>query len=415
MRIISNGRTTTGERRAGFTLVEMLIVLTIILILVGLLAAAVIKVLALGPQAQVNSELNSFANAIGAYQTEFNVKYLPSQLMLVEDGDWNSYVKSGNQYWAQLATDSLTYLQQVFGSRALLSNTQAAWSQQPLGFFIDWNGDGQMYPTKVGGGLNPPMVLEGQHVLVFLLGGMQGGPFMPKTLSTSNTCLGFSTDPVFPYALPVAGSTSTRRGPFFDFKVGTGTAQQPTSGRLVVDQQPIGGGNAGTPLNFCVYIDPYNKVSPQPTDGTPNGTALANLGWTGYPYYLKQPYAFFSSYRSQNGYNRYGTLSGLSDCRSLAFGKGTSAVTPPVLQPYYVPGSATINIAVSPFPTSATYINANSYQILCAGPDGVWGSAPPSTVMFAGGAWPGAAGVATPGVDDWGNFSRTFLGSPQSN
>ncbi len=82
---------------------------------------------------------------------------------------------------------------------------------------------------------------------------------------------------------------------------------------------------------------------------------------------------------------------------------------PPVLQPYFVPNSVTVNN-----PTG-TFLNASSYQILSAGADGVWGVAPTGTVSFTGGSWPGGAGMGTPGLDDWGNFSRVFLGAPQSN
>jgi len=363
MRIIR--QRTTDERRSAFTLIEMLIVLTIILILIGLLAAGVMRVMVKGPELQVQSEFSGFATSIGAFKQEFNVAYIPSRLLLCEDGNYSIYAGTPFQ---QLANDSLTYLQQVFGSRALLSNSQTGFVP------IDWNGDGNQYiSTK-----SAPMILEGQHCLVFFLGGMQGGP-LTVPAQGSNNCLGFATDPVQPYS--VAGN---RRGggPFFDFK----------SSRLVTDSRPIPGSSPATPLNFFVYLDPFNKASP--INGQTNGP-LDPL-WTNT--YVKQPYAFFSSYRTANGYNRYGS----SDCPSLQYQQNGSTNVPPALQPYFIPGTT-------------NFLNASSYQIISAGPDGVFGVPSIGPTSVVGGAWQGAAGQGTAGLDDWGYFSRVVLGAPQSN
>jgi prepilin-type N-terminal cleavage/methylation domain-containing protein len=404
MRIIKQ-RTTDG-RRAGFTIIEMLIVLTIILILVGLLAAAVVKIMGKGAELQVTSEMSSFAQSIQAFQTEFPAaKYVPSRLLLVEDGNWAAY--NGTQY-QQLAQDSLAYLQQVFGSRAALSsklpngNANPAWPPQGGLGFLDWNNDGSMYSTTSGNTLNPPMILEGQHCLVFLLGGLQA-PQAPATFgSIGGTCLGFSTNPTNPTDM----TTSSKRGPFFDFK----------GGRLMLDYRPPQG------LSFFVYLDPFNKVSPQPLDGTPTGAVLGNNVWT--PVYPKQPYAYFSGYRSANGYNRYVSASFGSlgpDCPSLSYLAGGATAAPP-LQPYFNAQAAFQfgNPLFPTVPTIATYMNPSSFQILSAGADGVWGIAPPTvpagpTIFANSGPWPGANGGGTPGVDDWGNFSRAFLGAPQTN
>ncbi len=271
MRIISKGQVTAGERRSAFTLIELLIVITIILILIGLLAAAVLKVLAKGAEATVQSELNAFATSIGAFQQEFGPKYIPSRLLLCEDGNYAAY---NNTPFQQLATDSQQYLQQMFGSRFAVTTTQ-----------IDWNQDGKIYPTKNGTTLNPPMILEGQHCLVFFLGGIPQ-PTQTGVFGSPGTCLGFINNPTNPWV----GAAGTPRGPFYEFK----------SSRLFLDTRPITGSNPATNLNFFVYIDAFNKVSPNP--GDPNGPTVA--GWTSYVY-PRQPYAFFSCYRSQNGYNRY--------------------------------------------------------------------------------------------------------------
>lgn len=356
MRIIDNGQKTALDGRKGFTLVELLMVLSILLILVALLAGVVLKVLGLGPQAVTQSEMNGFASAIGAFKQEFGVSYIPSRLLLCEDGNYAAYNGTSFQ---QLATDSQTYLAQIFGSRFPVANTVPGFQN------IDWNSDGSIYPT-VNKGLNPPMILEGQHCLVFFLGGMQS-----PVSSGSNTCLGFSTNPTSPTA---AGGTRRGGGSLFDFK----------SIRLFRDTRPIPNSSPGTNLNFFVYIDAFNQTSPPP------GVA----GWTNT--YPKQPYAYFSSYRTSNNYNRYGS----SDCPSLQYQQGSSTTAPPQLQPYFVPNTS-------------NFLNPSSYQIISAGPDGVFGVPPISTTSVVGGAWAGAVGNGTPGLDDWGNFSRVTLGAPQ--
>jgi prepilin-type N-terminal cleavage/methylation domain-containing protein len=356
MRIISKRLGTTGERRSAFTLIEMLIVITIILILVGLLAAAVIKLIGKGAEAQVQSEFDGLSQAIGAFKQEFGVSYIPSQILLCEDGNYSFYTSNPASPYNQLAIDSQTYLQQMFGSRYSIATTPVKWRQ-----------DGQpSFTTKN----NPPMILEGQHCLVFFLGGVQA-PATPGSFGTSGTCTGFSTDPTNPTT--VGG---TRRGPFYDFK----------TSRLFLDSRNIGYGPTGTALNFFVYIDAFGKASP------------SGLGYT----YPKQPFAFFSSYRTANNYNRYAATLASPDCPSIPFqptgypptAKYASASMTP-LQPYSIPNTA-------------NFLNPNSFQILSAGQDGVWGAG-----AFNGGPWVGATGQGTPGLDDWGNFSRVFLGAPQ--
>src|SRR5262249_38105214 len=93
------------------------------------------------------------------------------------------------------------------------------------------------------------VTLEGEECLVFFLGGVQ------TNAGGTNGCLGFSTTPTSPMD---TSDPKNRIGPFAQFQ----------STRLVM-------GPSGAAF---MYNDPY-------------GT----------------PYAFFSSYKTRNGYNRYGT------------------------------------------------------------------------------------------------------------
>jgi type II secretory pathway pseudopilin PulG len=202
-----------------------------------------------------------------------------------------------------------------------------------------------MFGKRLGTGATPlnwdgtgasswPVTLQGQECLVFLLGGIPNGTSPPG-------CLGFSTDPTNPTT-----SGGTRKGPYYDFQ----------TSRLVTGKP-----NA----NFYCYLDPF----------TPNGGN-------------RQPYAFFSAYKTANGYNRYGPS---GDCSNL---------TNPPTQPY------------SPMPYFQTgasgnvFFNSTSFQIISAGPDGNFGP--------GGNTFNPASGTVGPGANDFSNFSKSRLGAPQS-
>src|SRR5689334_13460660 len=68
--------------RAGFTLVELLVVITIIAILFALTAAAVVKVLGKGDEAKVRHEISQLQSAVEAFKSEYRVTYLPDRLVL---------------------------------------------------------------------------------------------------------------------------------------------------------------------------------------------------------------------------------------------------------------------------------------------------------------------------------------------
>jgi prepilin-type N-terminal cleavage/methylation domain-containing protein len=194
------------------------------------------------------------------------------------------------------------------------------------GNWIDWNGNKAQDKGS-------RWILEGEECLVFFLGGIP----IPGTVLG---CSGFSTNPSNP-AFHIANPNTSIIPPFFSFE----------SNRLV----------AGPSKAFLVYKDAYEKTA----------------------------FAYFSSYKTQNGYNRYYLLDGQSDCHSLS-GK--------------------------PWPyaeASGRYLNPNTFQIISAGRDGTFGagtSNPGSGPFFMTGT--PMYGFGQPGYDDMSNFHDKFLGIP---
>jgi prepilin-type N-terminal cleavage/methylation domain-containing protein len=214
------------EVRVAFTLIELLVVIAIIAVLVGLTSAAVLRVLVKGPEIQAQSEIQQLAMAVSAFKQEFNVKTMPSRIVLFEDMSlYNSAVP--------LEAESRAYLGMMFGRR--------------LQGQIDWNNDGTIQAGPAG-----RYELTGEQCLVFFLGGAKN-PTAPAGVQ------GFSSSPTNPIQ---AGGT--RRGPFFDFK----------SNRL-----------RALPNGFYVYLDaffprndrdhqPYAYLSDYSTNQYRNDSAL---------------------------------------------------------------------------------------------------------------------------------------------
>lgn len=276
-------RHSTRAGRGGFTLIEMLMVILIIVILAGLLSSAVVKAISKAREVRNRDNISQLASALENFKAKFGF-YPPSRIKLCKF--YNQYNFSN-----PLDTDSVQTLTRMFPRIDILSWTSAG---------IDWDGTG-----NTG---EPPSILEGDQCLVFFLGGIPGRPAgLPPTV------LGFSTSP----ANPATGSTE-RIGPFYEF--------QPT--RLVYSKP----GN--TPIHpsapfFLTYLDAYSS-----SDGVGNIIQGA-------------PYAYFSSYKTTNGYNRYAAAFMNSDCATLT------------VWPYLgAPGK---------------YLNPNSFQIISAGSNGFFG------------------------------------------
>jgi type II secretory pathway pseudopilin PulG len=194
-------RRATSSRRGGFTLIEMLVVIGIIILLVGLLLPAVQKARDSSNRARTKNEISGLATAIENFKATYDVKYVPSMWFLA-----NNYTPPAPQY-APAYNEARDYYSKVW-PKAIANNVTN--SPQPVG--NDLNG------TAV--------IMDGNQVLVFFLGGIppQNASF---TGAWGGDRSGFLNSPTNPFAMGVqtagaAGplqSATTAKGPFFDFPI----------------------------------------------------------------------------------------------------------------------------------------------------------------------------------------------------
>lgn len=177
-------RPATGTRssvRAGFTLVELLVVISIIIVLVGFLTAAVVNVISRSDDLEIVADIKKLETGISAFKSDVGIEP-PSKIVLFETATgWN--------------TNNAT----VIRSKGLL---RRMWPRFDFTQDRDINGDGDTSDTHT---------LEGSECLVFFLGGVPN----PSDLRP----LGFSKNPANPFSQP-SSPDSPRQGPYTEFDLG---------------------------------------------------------------------------------------------------------------------------------------------------------------------------------------------------
>jgi prepilin-type N-terminal cleavage/methylation domain-containing protein len=201
---------TPVRRRAGFTLIELMVVMAIIAVLVSLLASAVFSAFDRLWEVQCRQEITGMEGALKQFQGDFNNPGPPPSRIWLDSTMTFSTPPAG--YTAaqvqQLGIDSQAYLRKV-------------WPHIQGG--IPWNSGVQ--------GRSNNVILEGEEALVFWLGGAQD--------PTTGAFTGFSADTTNPMRSQASSPTIKRKGPYFQFV----TAHVGTS--------PTGSG-------FPIYYDTYS-------------------------------------------------------------------------------------------------------------------------------------------------------------
>lgn len=164
-------RQQAHEKRGGFTLVELIVVIAIIAVLAGILVVALSGAWFTGRQAQNTHDIRQLEIAVQAFKTKYGI-YPPSKIYLAPT---RAAINTGDG-----SGESLGYLTRI-------------WPRLSATATIDWSG-----------GAGYAGWLDGDQCLVFFLGGIPD--------QTTPGCLGFGTDPTNP-----TNFTNGSSPPLFDF------------------------------------------------------------------------------------------------------------------------------------------------------------------------------------------------------
>lgn len=204
--------------RQGFTLLELLAVITIIAILVALISPSIFRALGTARQAEVTAEMNRLSTGINRFKTDHNGVMPWSAVIIPED--------PGTNAWGSISK----------------SRIRRVWPQFNFSTVNDLNGDGDT---------DDELTLTASECLVFFLGGV-------RVSGTENTLAGFSKNPVNPF-----NQTGSNRTTPFEFDVAR-LVDTDSDGMLeYVD--PIEGQQ--TPM---LYVSSNNGQGYSNTDGSLN-------------------------------------------------------------------------------------------------------------------------------------------------
>lgn len=344
IQVRSRGKTTL---RAGVTLIEMLVVVTIIIILSALVLGGYSAVNRKRAEMEANEEIRKLSDALEAFKRDRGV-YPPSRVYLLESGD---YTTSGGGINVEIRDRSAEFLGRIWpGLRIRSIRTPGATPTA-----TDWNGDGDTTDS---------LELTGEQCLVFFLGGI------PRRLGGGGAdfeLVGFSNADSNPAAIHSTTNDAQglmQRKIYYNFGASTGS-----NTRLTLREARIGGAGAPGP----------NDMMPVYTAGGHSGDSLA-------------AYAYFSSYEGR-GYRA-------DDC-------GTVGASGPIFAVTWGVTTTTVQKSAGPSPytadavttgTLSNFLRPDSYQLISPGLDGLIGE---------GGAVPVSVEADR---DNYTNFSSKKVG-----
>lgn len=189
----------------GFTLVELIVVIAIILVLMALTLGVIQRAMVALEDAKASREIKLLDQACEQFKATFN-HYPPGRIMLCED--MRGYYAAINDHLCQMH-----FQHDVTHQRALaylasksIEFLQAIFPGIDLNAGHDWNGDGVIDDRQY--------YLTGDEALVFFLGGMRYGKGAVDPRGSNRTGpLGFNTDKTN----PTRRTTGARLGPYFEF------------------------------------------------------------------------------------------------------------------------------------------------------------------------------------------------------
>lgn len=333
------------RRPAGFTMVELLVVILILAVLAALLLPAINSALRSAKNSAVGAEINQLAQALASFKAKYG-EYPPSRVWLAEDGNFGQ--ASGNQIapgditYAQLAQRSLAAMRKFFPN-VTFSTAVDVFPSNSVRWY-DFNGDNNF-------AYHQPYILEGHECLVFFLGGI------PLRDSSGFSATGFSKDPRNPFlnSIPLLNNGNTnpmysnnRSAPLFEF----------APNRLALD--PLQVSRYGQGWNSPGYLDSLGNVAP-----------------TGNPGDAVNFYAYFSAY-GNGGYDP----NDVNFVEYDASGAGPTTPFPGIGVQFVVNFPVTggcASPAPNPYTSSLTtgnrvsFINPQTFQIISSGVDGLYG------------------------------------------
>lgn len=202
-------KSTDRPHRSGFTLLELLAVITIISILLALILPVLSGVIGRGDEVAVSAEITQLEQALASFKAKYG-EYPPSSLVIpVGSGGWTARDRSIiNQFWPQFNFATCGGLTRPDGTVG--------------------------YPPGT-------IHLSGAECLVFFLGGIDGDP-----ADATYTPAGFSNNPISPWmsagfsgsASPMPPVSTNRVGPFFQFEDASRLETTPDGGVVYLDPMP---------------------------------------------------------------------------------------------------------------------------------------------------------------------------------
>ena len=339
----SNGKRVKGIR-AGFTLVELLVVVAIIGLLVGLTIPAVFAVLGTFNRASCKFEVNALSDAVEKYRSKY--------------GD---YPPDGSS-WPIMEAHLRKAFPNILVSELNLLNPSAYTASQ-VGALADVRNDNDTNLSSLSPALH--RVMDPAEALVFFLGGFSSDSQRPFT------------GPGGPFvASPSAGQlqyNASRQNAFYDFPNARLTLTT-TSGAIISTDELLFNSE---PCQTSHGPGPWSDLLPVFMSYKNNNS-------------IGSPYVYFDSrtYQSKKGTITY---SNFFQPSRVANGQSNAAATTPredglyfgAARPYL---SEQVNTTVVSNPPLLLYENKQTFQILSPGLDrsygGVLPTGPSSLILF---------------------------------